>query len=79
MSNQKYAARTDASEPDLAELPPLLTPQELADFLQVPVKTLYQWHYLRTGPTPLRVGRHLRYRRSAVAGWLASRETRPHF
>jgi excisionase family DNA binding protein len=77
VSNQRYAARTVASEPDLAALPPLLTPRELADFLQVPVKTLYQWHYLRTGPTALRIGRHLRYRRSEVAGWLASQETRP--
>ena len=56
---------------DLASLPPLLTPLELAAFLRIPLKTLYQWHYLRSGPEALRVGRHLRYRRSAVARWLA--------
>ncbi len=59
---------------DLAGLPPLLTPGELAAFLRVPLKTLYQWHYFRSGPEAFRVGRHLRYRRSAVARWLDSVE-----
>lgn len=65
---------TDSPQDELAALPPLLSPRELADFLRVPVKTLYQWHYLRVGPTAFRVGRHLRYRRSSLARWLASLE-----
>ena len=56
---------------ELSVLPALLSPQQLAGFLQIPVKTLYQWHYLGTGPAALRIGRHLRYRRSSVARWLA--------
>jgi hypothetical protein len=67
-------ASADALQDDLATLPPLLTPKELGAFLRIPLKTLYQWHYLRTGPIAFRVGRHLRYRRSAVARWLASVE-----
>ncbi len=67
-------ASSDELRDDLASLPPLLTPQELASLLRIPLKTLYQWHYLRTGPIAFRVGRHLRYRRSAVARWLASVE-----
>ncbi|MCU0269061.1 MAG: helix-turn-helix domain-containing protein [Acidimicrobiales bacterium] len=50
----------------------LLTPEELAEELGVPVATLYQWRYRRTGPVVLRIGRHLRYRRDDVDAWLAS-------
>ncbi len=34
------------------------------------MKTLYQWKYRGTGPKPLKVGRHLRYRWSEVDAWL---------
>jgi len=44
--------------------------QELALYLQIPVKTLYAWRYRRIGPPAIRVGRHLRYRWQDVAGWL---------
>ena len=48
----------------------LLTPAELADYLKVPVKTLYDWRYERKGPTSIKIGRHLRYRRTDVDDWL---------
>jgi excisionase family DNA binding protein len=48
----------------------LLTIDELAYFLGVPVKTIYQWRYKGTGPTGLRVGRHVRYRQIDVDRWL---------
>jgi hypothetical protein len=44
--------------------------QDLADYLTVPLATLYQWRYLGTGPTAYRVGRHLRYEPAAVQTWL---------
>lgn len=49
---------------------PLLTPPELADYLGVPIKTLYTWRYRHEGPPALRIGRHLRYRRGDVEEWL---------
>ncbi|WP_337063069.1 helix-turn-helix transcriptional regulator [Kineococcus sp. G2] len=49
----------------------LWTVQQVADFLAVPVTTLYQWRYLHTGPAAYRVGRHLRYDPAAVRAWLA--------
>lgn len=52
----------------------LLTPQELADELLVPPHTLAQWRYLGRGPVFLKLGGHVRYRRSDVDGWLASCE-----
>jgi excisionase family DNA binding protein len=49
---------------------PLLTVEELAAVLQVPVATLYQWRVTGRGPAGVRVGRHVRYRRSEVERWL---------
>lgn len=48
----------------------LLTPAELAEWLKIPVATLYGWRYRAEGPPSIKVGRHLRYRRSAVDRWL---------
>ena len=48
----------------------LWTAQDVADYLTVPLATLYQWRYLGTGPTAYRVGRHLRYDPGAVQAWL---------
>lgn len=48
--------------------------EKLAGFLGVPVKTLDQWAWRRTGPPHLRVGRHRRYRPSDVHRWLEQQE-----
>jgi hypothetical protein len=55
----------------------LLTPEALSAELGVPVKTLAQWRYLRNGPAWVKVGRHVRYRRGDVDGWLSDLVTRP--
>ncbi|WP_225099215.1 AlpA family transcriptional regulator [Streptomyces sp. CoH27] len=51
----------------------LATPAEVAVYLGVPVKTLYQWKYRGTGPNVHKVGRHLRYRWQEVDAWLDAR------
>jgi excisionase family DNA binding protein len=48
----------------------LLGPEEVADYLGLPVKTLYQWRYKGVGPPGLRIGRHVRYRPEDVEAWL---------
>ncbi len=53
---------------------PLLSPQEVAAWLGIPVATLYQWRHARTGPRCMKVGRHLRYRVSDVDAWLDDEE-----
>lgn len=51
----------------------LATPQEIADYLGVPARTLEQWRYRRTGPQWLKVGgQHVRYRWADVEAWLAT-------
>lgn len=51
----------------------LLTIGEVAEYLQVPVQTLYHWRYKRTGPQGLRVGRFVRYQRADVEAWIRTR------
>jgi excisionase family DNA binding protein len=48
----------------------LLTQQQLADELQVSMRTLERWRQEGTGPAFVRVGRSLRYRRSDIDAWL---------
>jgi excisionase family DNA binding protein len=50
----------------------LLTVEEVADFLGVPVNTLYQWRHKGTGPIAFRVGRFLRYDPAEVRDWLTA-------
>lgn len=57
----------------------LLTPGDVSDYLGIPKGTLANWRSAGRGPAYLRVGRHVRYRQSAVAAWTASlsRDTEP--
>jgi excisionase family DNA binding protein len=48
----------------------LLTQQQLADELQVSMRTLERWRQEGTGPSFVRVGRSPRYRRSDINAWL---------
>lgn len=51
------------------DLDELLTPSDVSVYLGVPLGTLANWRYLGRGPAYLRVGRHVRYRQSAIAAW----------
>jgi excisionase family DNA binding protein len=53
----------------------LLTVEDLADYLGVPVATIYAWRYRRQGPPGFRVGRHLRFRWSDIRQWISDRLT----
>ncbi len=48
----------------------LLSPDDLADFLRIPVKSVYKWREHGAGPPGFRVGRHVRYAPEDVAAWL---------
>ena len=55
------------------EVERLLTIVELSEMLGIPVDTLYGWRHRGEGPQGYRIGRHVRYRRSAVEDWLEAR------
>jgi excisionase family DNA binding protein len=48
------------------------TTQDVAEFLRVPVQTLYEWRTKGYGPKGFRVGRYVRYRREDVLAWIES-------
>lgn len=49
----------------------LLTIDEVADLVRLPVATLRYKRYDGTGPHSFRLGRHVRYWLSDVLGWIA--------
>ena len=53
----------------------LLTVDDLADYLDVPVATIYGWRYHRQGPPGFRIGKHLRFRWSDIERWIEDRIT----
>lgn len=55
----------------------LLTLQEVADMVRVPVATLRYWRHLGTGPRSFRIGRSVRYWRAEVFLWLDNQSAAP--
>lgn len=48
----------------------LLTAKELADYLAVPLATVYRWRSHGVGPRGFRVGRHVRFQWVDVQDWV---------
>lgn len=48
----------------------LHNPQWLADYLGIPLSTVYRMNSEGTGPRRIRVGKHVRYRTADVNRWL---------
>lgn len=55
---------------EIRPLDRLLSAQEVAEYLGVPLATIYTWRHRSQGPPGLRVGRHLRYRRRDLDAWI---------
>jgi len=51
----------------------LLWPEQVAEMLGLPTGTLANWRYQGRGPAFVKIGRHVRYRRSDVAEWIEER------
>lgn len=64
----------------MSETEQLMTLQDVAEYLKVPKSTLYSWRSKNenTGPTEgprsIKLGKHVRYRRSDVEDWLTEHE-----
>jgi len=48
----------------------MMTADEVAAFLRIPKQSLYNMRTRGAGPHALKVGKHLRYRRSDIERWL---------
>ncbi|MTB87172.1 helix-turn-helix domain-containing protein [Aeromicrobium senzhongii] len=55
-----------------SERPRYLSIDDLANELQIPKKTIYNWRSVRPqlGPRGFQVGRHVRFRREDVDRWV---------
>lgn len=51
----------------------LIGPEDLAEYLGIPLPTVYAMNSRGTGPRRIRVGKHVRYRKTDVDAWLESR------
>ncbi len=54
----------------MEQLDQLLSVEDLAAYLEVPIATVYAWRHHRNGPPGFRVGWHLRFRWSDVERWI---------
>jgi excisionase family DNA binding protein len=72
--NRNSKRRLSMAKPTTPPLPDrFMTPEEVGHLLGVPVKTLYNWRSVRSGPPAFRVGRHLRYDPAALSRWIEER------
>ena len=47
----------------------LWTINDLSEFLDIPVQTIYQWRTKNYGPEGRKVGKHVRYDHEVVMAW----------
>jgi excisionase family DNA binding protein len=55
---------------DMDQQDRLLTVNELAQYLDIPVATVYAWRHRREGPPGFRVGKYVRYRWNDIQEWI---------
>lgn len=55
----------------------LVSPQQLAEYLGIPLKSVRNWRTTGSGPRGIRVGKHVRYRWSDVEAWLERQADQP--
>lgn len=61
---------TDHINPEAERIDVLMTLEEVAELLRMPLATVRYWRVLGTGPRGFIVGRRLRYLRQDVLDWL---------
>ncbi|MEV7705348.1 helix-turn-helix domain-containing protein [Mesorhizobium sp. B2-3-3] len=67
---RRTTARAKEAASGAGDRRPLMSAEELADFLGVPLNTVYIWNHRHQGPRAHKVGRYLRYRWPEVEAWL---------
>jgi excisionase family DNA binding protein len=65
--------REDERRPARSENDRLMTVEDLAEYLGLPIATIYKQRSEGTGPPGYRVGKFVRWRRSEVDAWLETK------
>jgi predicted DNA-binding transcriptional regulator AlpA len=50
------------------------SPAQLAEWLDIPLATIYDWRKRKRGPHGTRLEGHVRYRRAHIEAWIAAQE-----
>ncbi|MDR2321997.1 MAG: helix-turn-helix domain-containing protein [Microbacterium sp.] len=58
---------------DETTVPVLLTPKQVSESLQIPIRTLEDWRTRGYGPPFLTAGKHVRYPLTTFEAWIADR------
>ena len=66
--------RFRSSDATIAADHPLWTVEDVAAYLRVPPKTLYEWRMKKYGPEGRRVGKYLRYDPETVRAWFQAQD-----
>lgn len=53
-----------------AQLPELMTPEQVSEYLQQPAATLSRWRCAGIGPVYVKIGRNVRYPRSRLEEYI---------
>ncbi len=78
MGRRAYLVGMTTETTKASGLEPLISIEDLAEYLGVPVTTIYDWRVAGKGPCAIRVGRHLKFAVTDVREWLAHhRESSP--
>ena len=67
LTNMDLSRRTSTPLPGLE---PMIDIRTLADYLGVPVSTIYDWRTNRKGPPAYRFGKHVMFALSDVKAWV---------
>jgi excisionase family DNA binding protein len=57
----------------------LMTVEGLAEYVGVPMATVYAWNSRGIGPKRYRLGKHVRYRRADVDAWVDTQAAPTYF
>lgn len=55
-----------------ADLPTLLTKEDVAEYFGVSPRTIEAWRQADTGPAPIKIGKHLRWTAASVREFVMS-------
>lgn len=73
-----HLACMKTTTPPESGLTPLVSVEALAEYLGVPITTIYDWRTHGKGPCGIRVGKHVRFAIEDVMAWLdRQREREP--
>ena len=53
-----------------------ISPEDLAELLGIPIRTVYAWRSRGVGPRSYRIGKHVRFKLKDVDEWLEERAER---